>query len=63
MTRQLLRVILFRLPEKERKEIEDIVEEMKEGGYGRKRKMKESDKTGEIRTFPLYPYLQQGQQA
>ena len=25
--------------------------------------MKESDETEEIRTFPLYPYLQQGQQA
>ena len=31
-TRQPLRVILCRLPEKGRKEIEEIVEEMKEGG-------------------------------
>ena len=30
MTRQSLWVILYRLPEKERKEIEEIVEEMKE---------------------------------
>ena len=29
----------------------------------RKRKMNESEETEEIKTFPLYPYLLQGQQA
>ena len=32
-------------------------------GQGRKRKMNESEETKEIKTFPLYPYLLQGQQA
>ena len=33
-------------------------------GQGRKRKMNESEDTKEIKkTFPLYPYLLQGQQA
>ena len=30
---------------------------------GRKRKMNESEETEEIKTFTLYPYLLQGQQA
>ena len=57
MTRQPLWVILFRLSEKGRRKIEEIVEEiveeMKEE-QKRKRKMKESE-TEEIKTFPLYP--------
>ena len=32
-------------------------------GQGSKREMKESEGTGEITTFPLYPYLLRGQQA
>ena len=59
MTPQPLWVILCRLPEKGRKEIEDIVEQMKEGN-GRKRNRNESEETEEIKTFPLYPYLLQG---
>ena len=60
-TRQPLRVILCRLPEKGRKEIEERVEEMKERdreerGTGRN----ESEETEEIKTFPLYPYPLQG---
>ena len=47
-TRQPLRVILCRLPEKGRKEIEERVEEMKERDR--------EEKTEEIKTFPLYPY-------
>ena len=62
MTRQPLWVILCRLPEKRRREIEEIVEEMKERDRG-ERKMNESEGTEEIKTFPLYPYLLQGQQA
>ena len=50
------------LPEKGRKEIEEIAEEMREG-KGRNRKMKESEGTEEITTLSLYPYLLQGQQA
>ena len=58
-THQPLWVILCRLPEKGRKEIEEIVEEMKETireetGTGMKVKKQE------IKTFPLYPYLLQG---
>ena len=56
MTRQLLWVILCRLPEKGRTEIEETVE-------GRKREMKASEGTEEITIFPLYPHLLQGQQA
>ena len=59
MTRQPLWVILCRLPEKGRKEIEEIIEEMKEE-HGRKRNRNESEETEEIKTFPLYPYLLQG---
>ena len=55
MTHQPLWVILCCLPEKGRKEIEEIVE-MKERDRG-ERKMNESE---EIKTFPLYAYLLQG---
>ena len=57
-TRQPLRVILCRLPEKGRKEIEERVEEMKERDReerGTGKKVKKQKKT-----FPLYPYLLQG---
>ena len=57
MTYQLLWVILCRLPEKGRKEIEEIVEmkerDREERGTGMK------VKKPEIKTFPLYPYLLQ----
>ena len=58
-TRQPLRVILCRLPEKGRKEIEEIVGDEREG-QGRKRNRSESEEIEEIKTFPLYPYLLQG---
>ena len=71
---QPLWVILCCLPEKGRKE---IVGDMKErdgvgcvvgGGGGRggewgKRNLNGSKETEELKTFPLYPYLLQGQQA
>ena len=60
MTGQHLWVILCCLPEKGRKEIEEIVGDEREGS-GRKREMKESEGTEEITTSPLYPYLLQGQ--
>ena len=53
MTRQPLWVILCHLPEKGRKCIEEIVEEMKEG-QGRKRNRNESKETEE-KKIPLYP--------
>ena len=56
MTRQPLWVILCRIPEKRRTEIEEIVDEMKERDRG-ERKTNESEETEEIKTFPLYPYL------
>ena len=56
MTLQPLWVILCHLPEKGRREIEEIVGEMKEA-QGRKRNMNESEETEEIKTLPLYPYL------
>ena len=59
---QPLLVILCRLPEKGKREIEEIVDEMKERDRGA-RKMNESEETEEIKTFPLNPYLLQGQQA
>ena len=40
------------------REIEEIVEEMKERERG-ERKMNESEETEEIKTFLLYPYLLQ----
>ena len=61
-TCQPLWVILCHLPEKGRGKIEEIVEEIKERDRG-ERKMNESDETEEIKTFSLYPYLLQGQQA
>ena len=54
MTRQLLWVILCRLSEKGRKEIEEKVEQMKE----RNREEREAGikvKKQEIKTFPLLP--------
>ena len=66
MTCQPLWIILCCLPEKERKETEEIVEEVKERNteereeYRRKTEIKETE---EITTFPLYAYLLQGQQA
>ena len=61
-TRQPLSVILCHLPEKGRREIEEIVEEMKARDR-RDRKMNESVETEEIKTFLLCPYLLQGKQA
>ena len=54
---QTLWVILCCLPEKERKEIEEIVEEIKERdkkekGTGRKWNRNESEETEEIKTSP-----------
>ena len=57
-TRQPLVVILGHLPEKGRKEIEEIVEEMKDID-----REERGEGTEEITTFPLYPYLLRGQQA
>ena len=48
--------------EREKIDRRDSREDEREG-YGRKREMKESEGTEEITTFPLYPYLLQGQQA
>ena len=45
MTRQPLWIILCCLSEKGRREIEEIVEEMKERDMGKKRKMNESEET------------------
>ena len=61
-TRQPLWVILCRLQENGRRGVEEIVEEMKESDR-EERKMNESEGTEEIKTFPIYPYLLQGQQA
>ena len=62
MTRQLLWVILCRLPEKGRKEIEEIVEEIKERDREERLSGMKAKKTTtkNIKTFPLYPYLLQG---
>ena len=54
MTRQPLWVILCGLPEKGRKETEEIVEEMNEKDR-RKRNRNESGETEEIKRFPLTP--------
>ena len=48
MTHQPLLVILCRLPKKERREIEERVEDMKE------RDREESEETEYLKTFPLY---------
>ena len=58
-TRQPLRVILCRLPEKGRKEVEESRGDEREG-QGRKRNRNKSEETEEIKTFPLYPYPLQG---
>ena len=58
-TRQPLWVILCHLPEKGRKVIEEIVEEMKERDR-EERNRNESEETEEIKIFPIYPYLLQG---
>ena len=52
MTRQPLWVILCHLPEKGRREIEEIVEEMKERDSG-ETKMNESEEREEIKYLPL----------
>ena len=57
--RQPLWVILCRLPEKGRKVIEEIVEEIKERDR-EERNRNESEETEEIKIFPIYPYLLQG---
>ena len=54
-TRQPFWVILCRLPEKGRKEIEEIVVAMKEEGQEKKRNRNESEETEEIKTFPHLP--------
>ena len=61
-TRQPLWVILCYLKEKEKRDRRDSRGDEREG-QERKRKMNESAGTEEIKTFPLYPYLLQGQQA
>ena len=61
-TCQPLWVILCHLPEKGRRETEEIVEVMKERD-GRKKEMNESEEPEEIKTFHLYPYLLQEKQA
>ena len=58
-TDQPLCVILFRLLEKGRREIEGIAEEMKAWDREEK-KMNEREEKEEIITFPLYSYLLQG---
>ena len=58
MTRQPLWVILCRLRKKGRREIEEIVEEMRDDKG--ERKMNENEGKEEIKTVPLYPYLLQG---
>ena len=58
-THQPLWVILCRLPEKGRKVIEEIVEEIKERDR-EERNRNESEETEEIKIFPIYPYLLQG---
>ena len=50
-------VILCRLSEKGRREIEEIVEEMKEREGGKKRELKENEGTEEIITSPPPPLL------
>ena len=47
------------LPEKGRKEIEKLVEEMKERDREEKNR-NESEETEEIKTFSFYPYLLPG---
>ena len=47
--------------EREKRDRRDSREDEREG-QGRKRNRNESEETEEIKTFPLYPYLLQGQQ-
>ena len=47
--------------EREKKDRRDSRKDEREG-WGRKRNRNESEETEEIKTFPLYPYLLQGQQ-
>ena len=49
-------VFLYHLQKKGRKEIEDIVEEIKERDREEKRNRNESEETEEIKTFSLYPF-------
>ena len=49
-------------PREREKELEEIVEKMKERDREERGKMKENEGTEETITFPLYPYLLQGQQ-
>ena len=58
-TRQPSWVILCRLPEKGRKVIEEIVEEIKERDR-EERNRNENEETEEIKIFPIYPNLLQG---
>ena len=60
MTCQPLWVILCNLPEKGRKEIEEIVEGMKERDREERGTGMKEQKTEEIKIFPLYSYLLQG---
>ena len=53
-TRQPLRVILCRLPEKGRKEVEESRGDEREG-QGRKRNRKESEETEENKNIPPLP--------
>ena len=48
--------------EREKRDRSDSKEDEREG-QGRKRNRNESEETEEIKTFLLYPYLLQGQQA
>ena len=57
-TRQPLWVILCRLPEKGRKKIEEIVQEMKE--RDREERGTGMSEETEEKKHPLYPYLLQG---
>ena len=59
MTHQPLWVILCRLPEKGRKEIEEIVEEMNEKEKRKRNRNKSGETEEKVKTFPLYPYLLQ----
>ena len=61
---QPLWVILCRLPEKGRKQKEEIVKKMKERDRGEKgKKVLKQKKLTINKDIPCYPYLQQGQQA
>ena len=60
MTPKPLWVILCHLPEKGRKEKEEIVGDKREG-QERKNRSK-SEETEEIKTFSISPYLLQGKQ-